>query len=103
MFDLLLNYVLETANVEIGQHFYWNFGNLEVHGQVLINSWIVFAIIIILAVSTTREMCLIPDGGQNFIESVVEFINDIAKTQIGEKVRNGFLFIFYKKMNFSSF
>lgn len=51
---------------------------------MLINSWIVFVIIIIVSVITTRELKLIPEGKQSFIELVTEFIRDIAKTQIGE-------------------
>lgn len=83
----VLNNIFEIANVEIGQHFYWNLSGFEVHGQVLINSWIVFGIIVILALTTTRNLNKIPEDGQNFIESVTEFVSDIAKTQIGEEVR----------------
>jgi F-type H+-transporting ATPase subunit a len=69
---------------------------------VLINSWIVIAIILALAVLTTRELKPVPEGGQNFIEYVLEFIRDIAKTQIGEEeyltwvpfIGTMFLFIF---------
>lgn len=69
----------------MGQHFYWSILGYQVHGQVLINSWIVILLIVILGVSTTRKLSLIPDNGQSFIEFVTEFIRDIAKTQIGEK------------------
>lgn len=86
MTDLILQHFLETINVEIGQHFYWSFGNFEVHGQVLINSWFVFLIIGFLVFFTTAKMSKIPDYGQNFIESIVDFVNDITKTQIGEEV-----------------
>lgn len=34
---------------------------------------------------TTRNLKLVPDYNQSFIEFVTEFIRDIAKTQIGEK------------------
>lgn len=57
----------------------------QVHGQVLINSWIVILIIVILSISTTRQLNLVPESGQSFIEFVTEFVRDIAKTQIGEK------------------
>ena len=83
---LNLNYIFEIANVEIGQHFYWNLGGFEVHGQVLINSWIVIALILFLSISTTRDLKKIPEGGQNFIELITEFVSDIAKTQVGEEV-----------------
>lgn len=90
--------LFELSAVEIGQHFYWNLNGFLVHGQVLINSWIVFAIIIIVALVTTSNLkggsaisqngqidASALSGGQNFIEFVLEFIRDIAKTQIGEE------------------
>ena len=93
--------LFEVSAVEIGQHFYWNLNGFLVHGQVLINSWIVIGILFILAVSTTRNLQSIPEGGQNFIEFVLEFIRDIAKTQISHEsfkwvpfIGTLFLFIF---------
>ena len=89
--------VFELSAVEIGQHFYWNFNGFQIHGQVLINTWIVIGILFIVAFSTTRNLGsgTMPaskptgealesglGGGQNFIEFVLEFIRDIAKTQI---------------------
>lgn len=87
---------------EVGQHFYWSISGFQVHGQVLLNSWIVILIIVLLGVLTTRDMKLVPDNGQSFIEFVTEFIRDIAKSQIGEKeylkwvpyIGTMFLFIF---------
>ena len=72
------------------------------HGQVLINSWIVIAIIVALGIFTTKELKLVPEKGQTFIEVLTEFVRDIAKTQIGEKeylnwvpyIGTMFLFIF---------
>ena len=87
------NSMYELASVEVGEHFYWSFGDYQVHGQVLINSWIVIAIILAMAVLTTRELKPIPEGGQNFIEYVLEFIRDIAKTQIGKEYKTWFPFI----------
>ena len=93
--------LFEVSAVEIGQHFYWNLNGFLVHGQVLINSWIVIGILFILAVATTRNLQSIPEGGQNFIEFVLEFIRDIAKTQISHEsfkwvpfIGTLFLFIF---------
>jgi len=79
--------LFELSAVEIGQHFYWNLSGFQVHGQVLINTWIVIGILFIVAFSTTRNLQSAsgPEGlggGQNFIEFVLEFIRDIAKTQI---------------------
>jgi F-type H+-transporting ATPase subunit a len=72
------------------------------HGQVLINSWIVIIIILSIAITTTRHLKLVPENGQSFIEVVTEFIRDIAKSQIGEHeylkwvpyIGTMFLFIF---------
>ena len=107
--------LFELSAVEIGQHFYWNLNGFLVHGQVLINSWIVFAIILIVAVTTTANLnagsastsqgggseSSSLSGGQNFIEFVLEFIRDIAKTQISHDslkwvpfIGTLFLFIF---------
>lgn len=55
-----------------------------------------------LSILTTRDLKLIPEKGQTFIEFVTEFIRDIAKSQIGEKefknwvsfIGTMFLFIF---------
>jgi F-type H+-transporting ATPase subunit a len=97
-----MDLIYEISSVEVGEHFYWTVGDYQVHGQVLINSWIVIALILAMAISTTRSLQAIPGSGQNFIEFVTEFIRDIAKTQIGEKeykkwvpfIGTMFLFIF---------
>jgi F-type H+-transporting ATPase subunit a len=102
MGTIILNWIYELANVEVGQHFYWSLGEYEVHGQVLINTWIVMAIIFVVGSLTTRELKTIPESGQSFAELLTEFIRDIAKTQIGEKehlkwvpyIGTLFLFIF---------
>lgn len=38
-----------------------------------------------MSILTTKQLELIPNSNQSFIEFVTEFIRDIAKTQIGEK------------------
>nr|YP_010700172.1 ATP synthase CF0 subunit IV [Euglena agilis]WCH63317.1 ATP synthase CF0 subunit IV [Euglena agilis] len=70
---------------EVGQHFYWSILGFQMHGQVLINTWIVIFIIVVLGIYTTRNLSMVPEGKQSFIEFVTEFIRDISKTQIGEK------------------
>lgn len=87
---------------EVGQHFYWTLFNFQVHGQVLINSWIVILIILVVGLLTTRDLKLIPGDSQSFIELLTEFVRDIARNQIGERnfsawvpyVGTLFLFIF---------
>jgi F-type H+-transporting ATPase subunit a len=102
----IYNSLYELSSVEVGEHFYWSFGDYQVHGQVLINSWIVIAIILAMAVLTTRDLKPIPEGGQNFIEYILEFIRDIAKTQIGDEYKTwvpyiGTMFLFIFVSNWS--
>jgi len=96
----------DLSAVEIGQHFYWNVGGYQLHGQVLINTWIVIAIALGIAIATTRDLKPVPGGGQNFIEFFLEFIRDIAKTQIGSDYLQwvpflGTLFVFIFVSNWS--
>ena len=76
------------------------------HGQVLINSWIVLGLVIAFALVTTSNLKPVPEGGQNLAEFVVEYIRDIAKTQIGEDYLTwtpfiGTLFLFIFVSNWS--
>nr|YP_009145468.1 ATPase subunit IV [Monomorphina parapyrum]AKL78941.1 ATPase subunit IV [Monomorphina parapyrum] len=79
------NFLTFVYFFEVGQHFYWSILGFQVHGQVLINSWIVFAVVFALCILTTRELKIVPEKGQTFMEFLTEFIRDIAKAQIGEK------------------
>jgi len=94
------------SSVEIGQHFYWTLGEYHIHGQVLINTWIVFSLILGLSIVTTRNLQSLPLGNQNLIEFFVEYIRDIAKTQVGQEYRQwvpflGTLFLFIFVSNWS--
>lgn len=90
------------AELDVGKHFYWEIGNLELHGQVFLTSWIVMAILIVASIAATRNIERVPKGIQNFMEYALEYIRDLAKNQIGEKeyrpwvpfVGTLFLFIF---------
>ncbi len=103
MLDILntINF-LPLAELEVGQHFYWELGNLKIHGQILITSWVVIALIVLAALISTRNVQRIPSGMQNFMEYVLEFVRSLTKDQIGEKdyrpwvsfVGTLFLFIF---------
>ncbi|GFQ06753.1 ATP synthase subunit a chloroplastic [Phtheirospermum japonicum] len=73
----------------------------QVHGQVLITSWVVIAILLGSATIAVRNPQTIPTGGQNFFEYVLEFIQDVSEMQIGEEygpwvpfIGTLFLFIF---------
>jgi F-type H+-transporting ATPase subunit a len=83
-FEFMMNPLLEIAEVSVGQHYYWNIGEYQLHGQVLITSWVVLAIIFTLSFLGNRDLKTTPEGFQNFNEFVTEFVRDLAKTQIGE-------------------
>ncbi len=90
------------ASLEVGQHFYWEIGNLKVHGQVFLVSWFVIALLVIASILATRNIQRIPSGMQNFMEYALDFVRDLAKNQLGEKeyrpwvpfIGTLFLFIF---------
>jgi F-type H+-transporting ATPase subunit a len=90
------------AKLEVGKHFYWQLGNLKLHGQVFITSWIVISILVVASLAATRNIQRIPSGIQNFMEYALDFIRELAKNQLGEKeyrpwvpfIGTLFLFIF---------
>ncbi|MBW4688677.1 MAG: F0F1 ATP synthase subunit A [Komarekiella atlantica HA4396-MV6] len=90
------------AELEVGQHFYWQLGNLKIHGQVFLTSWFVISILVLASLAATRNIQRIPSGIQNLMEYALEFIRDLAKNQLGEKeyrpwvpfIGTLFLFIF---------
>jgi len=90
------------AEAEVGKHFYWNIAGFLVHGQVLLVIWFVAAVLFTLSILGTRDTNRIPHGWQNFMESAIDFITDIAKNQLGESfykewipyIGTLFLFIF---------
>ena len=85
MAKFLINSLLDTAEVSVGQHYYWNLGDFQVHGQVLLTSWIVLGLIGIFSFLANTNLKPTPEGLQNFSELLTEFIRDLAKTQIGEE------------------
>jgi F-type H+-transporting ATPase subunit a len=90
------------AELEVGKQFYWHVGNLELHGQVFLTSWFVIGLLVIASILATRNIQMVPAGFQNLMEYALEFVRDLAKTQIGEKeyrpwvpfIGTLFLFIF---------
>jgi F-type H+-transporting ATPase subunit a len=73
------------TELSVGQHWYWTISGYQIHGQVLITTWFVIAILGILSLVANRDLKETPDDLQNFTEYVTEFIRDIAKTQIGDQ------------------
>lgn len=103
MLDTLnIPYLSHLAELEVGKHLYWHIGNLDLHGQVFLASWIVIAILLVVSFAGTRSVQMVPSGLQNLLEYALEFMRDLAKNQIGEKdyrpwvpfVGTLFLFIF---------
>jgi F-type H+-transporting ATPase subunit a len=85
MNDFFVNPLSEIAEVSVGQHFYWQIGPYEVHGQVLLMSWFVLGLLFVFSFLANKDLKSTPDGFQNFSEFITEFIRDLAKTQIGEE------------------
>lgn len=77
---------LQLSNVEVGVHYYWNFGGILVHGQVFIVIWFVAILLLIAAKLSTSSLEKTPKGWQNFMEAVLDFTQDIAKNQLGESL-----------------
>nr|YP_010986193.1 ATP synthase CF0 A subunit IV [Polyopes affinis]WOL37111.1 ATP synthase CF0 A subunit IV [Polyopes affinis] len=75
---------IAVSAVEVGKHLYWTIGSYKVHGQVFIVSWLVIATLLTLAFVGTRNLDRVPRSLQNFMEFILEFLQDIAKNQIGE-------------------
>ena len=90
------------ADAEVGKHFYWDILGFLVHGQVLLVLWFVFALLFIFSLLGTQNTNRIPNGWQNFMEAVLDFVIGIAKDQLGESfykewlpfISTLFLFIF---------
>ncbi len=79
--NLLLPFL---SQIEVGKHLYWEINGITIHGQVILVSWFVIFLIILISFLGTFRRSLIPNPWQNFMELVIEFIEDITKNQIGE-------------------
>nr|QCI05315.1 ATP synthase CF0 subunit IV [Compsothamnion thuyoides] len=76
--------LINIASVEVGKHLYWKLGNYTIHGQVFIVSWLVICTLLSISILGTRNLKRVPGKLQNFMEFILEFLQDIAKNQIGE-------------------
>jgi len=70
----------------------WTVGPLNIT-NTLLTSWVVMAVIIILAVVCTRGMKLMPGGAQNFFEAVIQFLLDQVTEIAGEKNGRKFFWV----------
>merc|ERR1712100_415520 len=72
------------ASLSVGQHLYWRTESVAVHGETLLTSWFILGLLGIVSIAGNGNLKSIPEGLQNVTEFSLEFIRDIAKTQIGE-------------------
>lgn len=79
-----LNSLILLSDIEVGKHLYWEINDITFHGQVLIVSSLVILLTLLFSFLGTSNKNIIPNTWQNFMESVVEFIKDIAQNQLGE-------------------
>jgi len=78
--------ILLLSGIDVGVHYYWNFGEISVHGQVFIVIWFVISLLLLVSLRGTSKMEKIPHDSQNFVEYFFEYTNSIAKDQIGEEL-----------------
>ncbi len=45
-----LPFVFPLAELAVGQHLYWQIGNLRIHGQVFMTSWLLIGALLALVV-----------------------------------------------------
>jgi F-type H+-transporting ATPase subunit a len=104
---LTANPIHDLAAISVGQHLYWNVGPFEAHGQVLLTSWFVLGGLITFSLVSNSNLQPLPDGLQNLTEYCLEFIRDLARTQLGEEEYQpwvpflGTLFLFIFASNWS--
>jgi len=92
--------LIQIADLEVGKHFYWEVLGLSLHGQVFLVSWLVIFLVVGASLLGTSSITEVPRGiWQNAMEAVVEYIQNIAKSQIGKDFKEwvpfiGSLFLF---------
>lgn len=64
------------------------FGHSIPVSDTVIVMWIIMAFIIVFAIVFTRKMKMVPEGKQNFVELVVETINNFSKENVGHHWRH---------------
>ena len=74
-----LTSIFDLSEVSVGQHFYWEWEGYQLHGQVLLTSWLVFTIIAVLTFLGNSNLKVnAPEALQNVTEYITEFIRDLA-------------------------
>ena len=88
-----LNSLIFISDIEVGKHLYWEVNDITFHGQVIIVSSFVILLTLLFSFLGTSNKNMIPNGWQNFMESVVEFVKEIAQNQLGKEYRPWLPFI----------
>lgn len=78
-----LNCLIFLSDIEVGKHLYLEVNDITFHGQVLIVSSFVILLILLFSILGTISKNSVPEGWQNFMETVVEFVKEIAQNQLG--------------------
>lgn len=92
--------LIQIADLEVGKHFYWEVFGYSLHGQVFLVSWLGIFLIVGASILGTSTITEVPRGlWQNAMEAVVEYVQNIAKSQIGKDFKEwvpfvGSLFMF---------
>jgi F-type H+-transporting ATPase subunit a len=92
--------LIQIADLEVGKHFYWEVFGYSLHGQVFLVSWLAIFLVVGASLLGTSTITEVPRGiWQNAMEAVVEYVQNIAKSQIGKDFKEwvpfiGSLFLF---------
>jgi F-type H+-transporting ATPase subunit a len=92
--------LIQIADLEVGKHLYWEVLGLSLHGQVFLVSWLVIFLVVGASLLGTSSITEVPRGiWQNAMEAIVEYVQNIAKSQIGKDFKEwvpfiGSLFLF---------
>lgn len=72
------------------------FGHVfQINLNPIIMTWIVMALLLIMAYFATRTLRSVPETGQNLVEVVYDFVEDLTLSTLGKKEGKGFVpFIF---------
>ena len=70
--------------IEIKAETLWTIGFFEIT-NTLFTAWIVIAILVVVAILSTRKMRYVPSGLQNGMEAIVEALYTLCVNTVGEK------------------
>ncbi len=78
--------------IEIKAETLWDVGPLPIK-NTLLTSWVIVAVIIIVAFFSGRNLKWLPSGWQNFIETIIEGIHNLVVNTAGEKHGRRFFWV----------